>query len=385
MLTVPTDLSMATDIPQLPNPTTPLAWLPPSLASQFEVSRYLLVATCGMFSWDILINMRNDWNLLRKHNIRLPTLVYFFSRIAAFAYIITGTVFTIGAVGDCQALQVAIGCCYAAAVPATSLLFFFRIKAIFNNNVYVVGLFGFLWIATLAGSITVPFAIEGIHIGLTDHCINSGVKPFSSAGVIIATVNDTLVFMFISWRLLMDTTYEDTWRARVASFFRGKGLPAFSQSLLQSGQEYYLVTVGGNILTMGMILAPDSLPPVFHAMFTVPNMAINNAMACRVYRDIKFGRISSTSTTVRTLPTFVAKRGDAGSGATNRKHRDLDTFELSVAAGTQFDETATQENGIRITKAVQQFRGSEDPLKISLADSNSGDTTIHAHSRKYKS
>jgi hypothetical protein len=34
--------------PPFPNPTTPLAWLPPALASQFEVARYLLVATCGV-------------------------------------------------------------------------------------------------------------------------------------------------------------------------------------------------------------------------------------------------------------------------------------------------------------------------------------------------
>ena len=32
----------------LPNPTTPLAWLDPALAGQLEVSRYLYVATCGV-------------------------------------------------------------------------------------------------------------------------------------------------------------------------------------------------------------------------------------------------------------------------------------------------------------------------------------------------
>ena len=149
-------------------------------------------------------------------------------------------IFLVGAVGNCQTLQVAIGCCFAVGVSATSLLFFFRVKAIFNNNIYIVIFFGFLWLCTLAGSITVPFAIEGAHIGLTNHCINTGVKPFSSSGVIIATVNDTLIFISITYRLLVDTTYDDSWRGRLRSFFKGKGLPAFSQSLLQSGQEYYL-------------------------------------------------------------------------------------------------------------------------------------------------
>jgi len=362
--------------PVLPNPTTPLAWLPPSLASQFEVSRYLLVATCGMFAWDVLLNLKNDWNLLtRRRGIPFPTMVYFVSRFSTFAYIITGTVFTIGAVGNCQALQVAIGCCYAVGVPATSLLFFFRVKAIFNSNIYIVLFFGFLWLCTLAGSITVPFAIEGAHIGLTNHCINTGVKPFSSTGVIIATVNDTLVFIFISYRLLAVTTYDDSWRGRFRSFFKGKGLPAFSQSLLQSGQEYYLITVGGNILTMGMILAPASLPPVFHAMFTVPNMAINNSMACRVYRDIKFGRISSTGTTVRTLPSFTVAPPDPGNGAGQRKRNNLDTFELQTSTGTtEFDESKYKDSGVHITKAIEQF--SSDPTKIGLTHTTSSPARI---------
>ncbi|KAJ8518268.1 hypothetical protein ONZ45_g4624 [Pleurotus djamor] len=342
---------------ELPNPTTPLAFLPPTLASQFEVSRYLLVATCGMFAWDVLTNLRNDYKLLTKYPLRPPTVVYFLSRIAAFAYIITGTVFTIGAVGDCQKLQVAIGSCFAAAVPLTSLLFFFRVRAIFNGNPPVVALFSILWLATVAGSITVPFAINGTHIGPTDHCINSGVKPFSSAGIIISTVNDTLVFIFISWRLLETTTFDETWKGRIRSFFQGKGLPAFSQSLLQSGQEYYLITVGGNILTMGMILAPASLPPVFHAMFTVPNIAIGNSMACRVYRDIRFGRISSTSTfpsTNRTtLPTFMARPGKRAKPSNLESDPTLTelstTHEIEKNAGVHVSKSVRTDGDIPMT------------------------------------
>ncbi|ETW77130.1 hypothetical protein HETIRDRAFT_174231 [Heterobasidion irregulare TC 32-1] len=48
-----------------------------------------------------------------------------------------------------------------------------------------------MWLATLAGSITVPFAITGGHIAPTNYCINTGVKPFSSIGISISTVNDT--------------------------------------------------------------------------------------------------------------------------------------------------------------------------------------------------
>jgi hypothetical protein len=33
-----------------------------------------------MFSWDVLLNLHNDWKLLTKYKITLPTVVYFVSR-----------------------------------------------------------------------------------------------------------------------------------------------------------------------------------------------------------------------------------------------------------------------------------------------------------------
>ncbi|PBK78587.1 hypothetical protein ARMSODRAFT_925021 [Armillaria solidipes] len=324
---------------------TPLAFLSPTLASQFEVSRYLLVATCGMFSWDVLTNMRNDYKIVTKYTIRLLTIVYLVSRIAAFVYIITGTVFTIGAVGDCQGLQVAIGCCFAVAVPATSLLFFFHVRAIFNANTWIVAFFAFLWLTVLGGSWTVPFAIQGGHIGPTDHCINTGVKPFSSTGTIISTVNDTVIFIAISWRLLETTTYDDSFKGRIRSFVHGKGLPAFSRSLLQSGQEYYLITVGGNILTMGMILAPDSLPAM--------------------YRDIKFGRINPSTTFRSTernksLPTFVAAKN---------QRRNISEFETETTTGLQDSVSTPEFISVAVEKSIHT--AADVPMKVMLSPQDS--------------
>ena len=133
--------------------------------------------------------------------------------------------------------------------------------------------------------------------------------------------------------------------------------------------------MGGNILTMGMILAPASLPPVFHAMFTVPNMAINNSMACRVYRDIKFGRISSTATTVGTLPTLAIEPRLPGGTAGRRKHNNFDTFEFQTSTGTTvFDESRYKESGVHITKSIEQISG--DSMKIGLDPTTLGTTRM---------
>lgn len=176
-------------------------------------------------------------------------------------------VYIVGSVGDCQALQVALGVCFAIAVPATSLLFFFRVRAVFNDNKMIVGLFAFLWLSVLAGCITVPFAINGEHIGPTAHCVNSGVKPFSSAGIVISAVNDTLVLVSISLRILYNASIEDSLGARVKAFWNGGALPALSRSILQSGQQYYLcVTVTKCIFRP----QPLILTALFYSFFSHP-------------------------------------------------------------------------------------------------------------------
>ncbi|KAJ7657757.1 hypothetical protein DFH06DRAFT_453890 [Mycena polygramma] len=41
-----------------------------------------------------------------------------------------------------------------------------------------------------------------------------------------------------------------------------------------------------------MVMVLDqSMPPVFHAMFAIPNIALENAMACRVFRALRLGYI----------------------------------------------------------------------------------------------
>jgi hypothetical protein len=44
-------------------------------------------------------------------------------------------------------------------------------------------------------------------------------------------------------------------------------------------------------------MAQAPVPPVYKAMFSVPNIALESAMACRVFRGVKLGRIVDNNTT----------------------------------------------------------------------------------------
>lgn len=82
---------------------------------------------------------------------------------------------------------------------------------------------------------------------------------------------------------------------------------------------------------MALILSPPSLPAVFHAMATVPNIAVSNSMACIVFRNIRFGRISEHTTYRGSTMNFVAApRPRVGVTTTT-------TTDLESAAGDNFD------------------------------------------------
>ena len=72
-----------------------------------------------------------------------------------------------------------------------------------------------------------------------------------------------------------------------------------------------------NIISLAVILS-SSVPPVIRAVFTVPNVMVQNSMACRVYRFLKLGVISNSAEafTLRSdslnLPYLVGKSNQNG-------------------------------------------------------------------------
>ncbi|KAI0795911.1 hypothetical protein C8Q75DRAFT_352091 [Abortiporus biennis] len=280
-----------------PNPLTPLAWLPPDLAGQLEASRYLYSATVSAWLWDFFMSIPEEYLVFSKGRLNLPDAVYILSRIFTCSFIINSLVFQVSSVADCHTLTKAIGWSAAIALPLNSLLFFFRVRAVFHNDTVITFIFGFLWLSTLA-CFTAPFAVDGGHIGTTSHCINTSVQPSVSVALIVVGVHDTIVFFAITTRLTM-MSLANNWKDRARAFLSGRGMGHISRTVLMSGQIYYLVTVGMNIFSMVAILTP-SFPPVLRAMFTVPNIALQNAMACLVYRQVKLGVIREPSRAMTT-------------------------------------------------------------------------------------
>ncbi|KAF8160246.1 hypothetical protein K438DRAFT_1619544 [Mycena galopus ATCC 62051] len=259
----------------------------PELAKQLLFLRYVRTGTCAVFIWDILSNLKADYMLLANYRLAWPVAAYFVSRITCAAYFIGSVVFSTYPAGRCRPFDLALGVLYPIAIPSTSLLFFFRVRAIYGCTRAVTTVFGLMWIAVLATSTIVPIAIRGVNIESTSYCIVGRVASYTGAVGLTPGLFDTAVFLAISYRLVGNTHVEyPSLKQMARAFITGAYLPSFSKSLFIDGQIYYMITVVSSIVTFVLLCFPG-VPIVYRSILVIPNMMLTNVMACRVYRHTR--------------------------------------------------------------------------------------------------
>ena len=134
---------------------------------------------------------------------------------------------------------------YCAVIVFTSFLFFLRIRAVYLRDPWVVAFFAGSWLVVLGGSLAFIIDVMRINPALNSSatCLNPGVNPFIAATTIISLINDTLVFLAITWRLFRISHVPHTLRSGFRIVMFGDYLPVFSKALLKDGQAYYLLAL----------------------------------------------------------------------------------------------------------------------------------------------
>lgn len=212
---------------------------------------------------------------------------------------------------DCRLASQATNSMVALCLPCTSFLFMLRVYGVFRGCRIIIAVFGLLWVSTL-GAITQPFTIhrERALDPALDFCLTQ-VEKFSTFGLIAVAIFDTAVFAVISMRCI-SCGMAESWKERTKSFFCGKGIGNVSRLLLQTGQLYYLlvaifafylacktntiscsVSIGITLMATVILLVP-SVPAIIKCCVTFPGAAIQNSMACRVFRLLRQGMLDDS-------------------------------------------------------------------------------------------
>ncbi|KAJ7782255.1 hypothetical protein DFH07DRAFT_728155 [Mycena maculata] len=268
-----------TDSAALSDPA--LSLLPPELATQLLLTRYVWTGTSAVFIWDVLSNLKGDYMLLFKHGLGWPYVGYVLPKKRS------PYVYTAYPVGDCQAFHLAIALLFPLSIPLTSLLFFFRVRAVYCGAWTVTIVFGLMWLSVLGTSLIIPIATRGVNIGPTPYCSLGELAAYAAVMGLNPGLFDTAVFLAISYRLVGNTHVEyHSWKQRASAFFTGAYLPSFSKSLFVDGQIYYMITVVTNVVALVLLCVPG-LGPAYSSFLFVPNVMLTNMMACRVYRHTR--------------------------------------------------------------------------------------------------
>ncbi|KAF8956571.1 hypothetical protein BDZ97DRAFT_1925371 [Flammula alnicola] len=284
--------NFSSGVPQLPNPLTPMAFIPPDIAFQLTMTTYVLVGTMGALTWETVNALLADYILLTRYRLTFITVIYVISRISTFIFIVTLVYIYSAPVGFgmCHKLRLFPTVCLPLVFATTSLLFYFRVRAMYKDNKLVVGFFSVMWLGVVAGSFVPALtAMDFANLGPTKYCIpNGSLGPGVSANLWIFLANDLLIFSAITWRLvknsMADMTVGNTFRA----MFFGQYLPSFSRALLQDGQAYFLSTIIIHIIT-GITFFNHSIPQPYRGVLPIPNVLVINIMAGRIYRNTKLG------------------------------------------------------------------------------------------------
>lgn len=103
-----------------------------------------------------------------------------------------------------------------------------------------------------------------------------------------------------------------------------------------------------------MLLSP-SVTPLIHAILLVPNAALTNAMACKVFRDVRFGNTKEAVTPKWNIPSFSPASSAPSTAPAVRVEKEvfqLGNYPASVEVDFQPDMLGSE---VPITRQVRRI------------------------------
>jgi len=249
---------------------------------EFTVIGYGSVVVLTAFIYDWILAIEAEVASVQKTRLNLPIIAYYVSRLCSLVYLLCVFMTEIGIVLDTDQIEYAKFAVWWAATSATSLLFFFRIRAVYNHCRVIKYLFSVLWIIIVLSPTAILYTVDDpCKTGRNSDC--NYARPLSLVANGTMCLNDTLVFILISHQMYSNSAvHRHGPRDNIKLFFRGHGLYNISKSVLQSGQLYYGVTIGFQLAAMMTYFLGTRFAELVGIMY----LAVSSSMACRVFRMV---------------------------------------------------------------------------------------------------
>ncbi|KZP26303.1 hypothetical protein FIBSPDRAFT_928737 [Athelia psychrophila] len=215
------------------------------LEKEAQITAYASVACLTAFIYDCILSIGEEVNIYQRRRLSKPVITYSLAR------------------------------------SLTSLLFFFRVRAVFSRSPKAKFAFLVLWVLTTLAPIPLLWSLYPLGCPDVGHRGNiCNQKTWSAVFFfLVVMMHDTLVFVYVSYELGNSSM---TGRCDLRTLVTGNGLHNVSKLLLRTGQLYYGATV--IILIIATIALLRSIP--FYIIFVSMHQVVSCVLACRVFRMV---------------------------------------------------------------------------------------------------
>ncbi|KZP33070.1 hypothetical protein FIBSPDRAFT_1036230 [Athelia psychrophila] len=305
--------------------STPADYLPPAVEAELfdaQLYGYMIIAAVVVYAYDWLLSVSDEVEIVSQRGLSWPIAIYFLSRVSECTHVVLIAVIILAPIDNCVSIFVASGVCSTMSIATTSYLFLLRVQAVYHQSRPITVVFGCFWLVTIALNIltssTAGTRVE--HVPGTQSCTSTDTKYFALPSV-SSFVNDTLIFLAISYRLAANAATEQNWRSWILSITKGKGLYRLSRSLMQSGQAYYAAIILFFFVNLAMMCSP-LVPVIMHYSLINTYIAFTNLMACKIFRGIALGMMQDNPSSWNTARISAALEAHAPHRLAGRQSTD---------------------------------------------------------------
>ncbi|KAK7692361.1 hypothetical protein QCA50_003986 [Cerrena zonata] len=262
------------------------------LITTARAESYIITAATALWAYDVVMAFPGELELLNR-GATVSDIVYWITRLALAGFVVSMVslvpiIAQLTPENDCQKIVPTAEWFMVLSMILNSLLFVFRVRAVYLNSKKVTIIFGIWWLTTLSQLLPPIANALNLFEGTENNC-NAilEMKPWVVTGWISTAVFDTAVFVAISMQVLGFTGGIHTWKERMVSFLNGNELGKITRAVLQTGQLYYLITIIVDCLAISGLVGPTSFTETTRAAFALIGVVLQNITACAVFRLVK--------------------------------------------------------------------------------------------------
>ncbi|KAH8100410.1 hypothetical protein BXZ70DRAFT_1008418 [Cristinia sonorae] len=235
---------------------------------------YMALTAVVLVSWELAVHFFQDLDYLRTKKLwKRPVMwAYFFQRYGAFVVVSCEAVIRLSTGADCHAAGLAALITGGVFVlPSVSLIFFYRVRAIWHQNKYVEYVLGALWIVVFGASLSAPASQAAGNLP-NGQCTITRSEKYTPASFIANAIYDGVILVLTLVKLVANRRQYKNFRSPVQTL------------LIRDGILYFVISVTIGIVDIAFLLGISN-PPLASTVIPL-HVAITSIMTTRLVNNV---------------------------------------------------------------------------------------------------